>query len=142
MPEELRFMLRSALYSTFVGATYWILTGEAAGTVLLLFAGMAAAVMFGALLVEWRRSGHRLSGPPWRWAPLAAADQESGTTNETGRLPRPSLGPMAAALGVALLALSFVFGVWMAVAAIVPLVAGARLWLRDAMAEYSAVNSD
>jgi hypothetical protein len=141
MPEELRFMLRSAFYSTFVGVAYWVLTGEAAGTVLLLFAGLAAAVMFGALLVEWRRSGHRLSGPPWRWAPLPPADMESETTDETGRLPRPSLGPLTLAVGVALLALALVFGIWMAVAAIVPLLVGARLWLRDAMAEYRAVNA-
>lgn len=141
MPEELRFLLRSAIYSTFVGVVYWLLTYETAGTVLLLFAGLAAGVMFGALLAEWRRSGHRLTGPPWRWALLPPADMESGTLDETGRLPRPSLGPVSLALGLALVALSLVFGIWMAVAAIVPLLAGARLWLRDAMAEYRAVNT-
>jgi hypothetical protein len=141
MPEELRFMLRSAFYSTFVGVAYWLLTREPAGTVLLLFAGASAAVMFGALLYGWRRSGHRLSGPPWRWALLPPAEEESGTTDESGRLPRPTLAPLAGAVGIALLALSLVFGIWMALAAIVPLLAGLRLWLRDVMAEFRAVDS-
>jgi len=141
MPEELRFMLRSAIYSLFVGTVYWFLTYEAAGTVLLVGAGMSAGVMFGALLFEWRRSGHRLSGPVWRWALLPPADAQSGTTDESGRLPRPSLGPLAGALGVALVALSLVFGIWMAVAGIVPALVGLRLWLRDVMAEYRAVES-
>jgi uncharacterized membrane protein YedE/YeeE len=141
MPEELRFMLRSAAYSTFVGVAYWFFTQEAAGTVLLVGVGMSAAVMFGALLFEWRRSGHRLSGPPWRWALLPPADAESGTTNESGRLPRPSMAPLTAALGVALVALSLVFGIWMAVAGILPLLVALRLWLRDVMAEFRAVDS-
>src|SRR5689334_16184265 len=122
MPEELRFMLRSAFYSTFVGIAYWVLTREAAGTVLLLGCGLSAAVMFGALLAGWRRSGHRLSGPPWRWALLPSAELDSGTTDESGRLPRPSMAPLAGALGIALLALSLVFGLAMALAAIIPLV--------------------
>ena len=141
MPEEMRFMLRSAFYSTFVGVAYWFLTYEAAGTVLLICVGLSAAVMFSALLFEWRRSGHRLSGSPVHWAFLAPADQESGTTDESGRLPRPSLGPVSAALGVALVALSLVFGIWMAVAGMVPLLVGLRLWLRDVMAEFRAVDS-
>jgi hypothetical protein len=141
MPEEMRFMLRSALYSVFVGVVYWIVSSEAAGTILLLGAGLAAAVMFGALYFEWRRSGHRLTGPPWRWALLPPADEESGTTSETGRLPRPSMGPLLGALGICLIALSLVFGIWMAVAGIVPALVGLRLWLRDAMAEYRAVES-
>ena len=141
MPEEMRFMMRSAAYSIFVGVVYWFLSYEAAGTVLLLGAGMAAAVMFGALFVEWRRSGHRLSGAPWRWALLPPADEESGTTNESGRLPRPSTAPISGALGIALLGLSLVFGIWMAVAAVVPLLVGLRLWLRDVMAEFRAVDA-
>jgi len=70
MPEELRFMLRSAFYSTFVGIAYWLLTREPAGTILLLGSGLAAAVMFSPLLYEWRRSGHRLN---WSDRALGAA---------------------------------------------------------------------
>ncbi len=142
MPEELRFMLRSAFYSTFVGIAYWLLTREVAGTVLLLFVGLSATVMFGALLYEWRRAGHRLQGPFWRWALLPPADLESHTTDESGRLPRPTLAPLSGAVGIALLSLSLVFGIWMALAAIVPLLAGLRGWLRDVMAEYDAVARD
>ena len=76
-----------------------------------------------------------------RWALLPAADAESGTTDDSGRLPRPTLAPIAGALGLSLLALSLVFGVWMALASIVPLLAGVRLWLRDVMAEFRAVDS-
>jgi cytochrome c oxidase subunit IV len=141
MPEELRFMMRSAAYSLFVGIVYWFLSYEAAGTILLLGVGLSASVMFGAIYVQWRGSGNRLSGPIWRWALLPPADAHSGTTNETGRLPRPSLAPLTAALGVALMALALVFGIWMALAGLVPALVGLRGWVRDAMAEFSAVDS-
>ena len=142
MPEEMRFMLRSALYSLFIGAAYWVLTYDAAGTVLLVGAGIAGGVMFFALYYEWRQSGHRLQGPPWRWVDLPPADAESDTTDESGRLPRPTMAPISAGLGICLLALALVFGIWMALAAIVPLVVAVRSWLRDVMAEYRAVDLD
>jgi len=141
MPEELRFMMRSAGYSLFVGLVYWFFTSETAGTVLLLGVALCAAVMFGALFFEWRRSGHSLTGPVWRWPLLPPAEAESGTEDESGRLPRPTIAPIAGALGLALLSLALVFGIWMAVAAIVPLLVGLRYWLRDVMAEYRAVDS-
>jgi hypothetical protein len=50
-------------------------------------------------------------------------------------VPRPSIAPLSAALGVALLALSLVFGIAMALAAIVPLLVGSRAW-PCVMAEY------
>jgi hypothetical protein len=52
------------------------------------------------------------------------------------------LAPLSGALGIVLLALTLVFGIWMAVASIVPLLIGLRLWLRDVMAEFRAVDVD
>jgi hypothetical protein len=141
MPEEMRFMMRSAVYSIFIGIVYWFVSYEAAGTVFLLGAGLAAGVMFGAIYYEWRQSGHRLRGPFWRWINLPPAEAESGTTDETGRLPRPTIAPISAGLGVALLALGLVFGIWMALAAIVPLVVAMRAWIKDSSAEYRAVEA-
>jgi len=141
MPEEMRFMLRSAFYSSFVGIAYWLLTREPAGTVLLIGCGLAATVMFGALVYEWRQSGHRLTGPPWRWALLPPSSYESETTDQSGRLPRPTFAPITAALGVVLIALGLVFGIWMALFGVIPLLVGLRLWIRDVNAEWRAVDS-
>ena len=43
MPEELRFLLRSALYSVVIGVVYWFVSYEWAGTVLLVGAASRPA---------------------------------------------------------------------------------------------------
>ena len=142
MPEELRFLLRSAAYSLFVGVAYWFLSYEWAGTLLLVGLGVAAGLLFAFVLVDWRGRGNHLEGPAWRWPLLPPASEESGTTDESGRLPRPTLAPVTLGLGLGLLALGLVFGIWFAAASVVPIVIGIRGWLRDAMAEYDAVASE
>jgi Flp pilus assembly protein TadB len=141
MPEEMRFLMRSAAYSLFVGVVYWLLTYEAGGTVLLIGAGVVAAFLFSMIWFELRRSGRRLEGPAWRWALLPASDAESHLTDESGRLPRSSYAPLSAGAGVALIGLGLVFGAAIAAAGFVPLVAGLYSWVRDAMAEYEAVDT-
>ncbi|MDQ3938841.1 MAG: cytochrome c oxidase subunit 4 [Chloroflexota bacterium] len=142
MPEEMRFLLRAGGYGLGIGAIYYLLSREPAGSVLLVGFGLACVVLLGALWWETRRRGRRLEGPAWRWLLLPPAEAESGFTDEDARLPGSSLAPITLALGVALAALSLVFGVWLLAAAVIPLLFGVRGWLREAMAEHRAIEAD
>ena len=55
MAEELRFFLRIALFAGLIGAIYWFVSYEIAGTILLLALG-ASAALFVATIGSLRRS--------------------------------------------------------------------------------------
>ncbi len=142
MPEEMRFLLRAAGYGLGIGAIYYVVSGEPAGTFLMIGFGLAAMVL---LLVAWyerRRAGRRLEGPAWRWLLLPPAADNGGFTDEHARLPGSSLAPLTLALGMALASLALVFGPWLLTAAVIPLIVGLRSWLREAMAEHAAMEAD
>ena len=142
MPEEMRFVMRSALYSLGVGVAYWLLTHESAGTILLVGLGLAAAVVFGGMWLQLRGQGRHIGGSPWSWLLLPASAAESHMTDESGRIPHRTVAPLGVAVGVALAGLGLVFGLPMLAAAVVPLGIGLRAWLRNAMFEYAAVQHD
>lgn len=141
MPEELRFLLRSAIYSVFIGIVYWFVSYEWAGSVLLVGTGVATGVL---MLVGWsqlRAHGRHLGGQPWRWVLLSPASQPSGMTDETGRLPGNSAAPLTLGFGLALAGLGLVFGPALIVAAAVPIFVGLRAWLASGMAEFAALEA-
>jgi hypothetical protein len=140
MPEEMRFLLRAGAYGIGIALIYWFLSQEPAGTVLMLGFGLAAAALLVVLWWERRRHGWRLVGPPWSWALLPPAEENGGLTDERAVLPGSSLAPITLALGMALAALALVFGSWLLTAAVVPLLVGARGWIRAAMAEHQGVD--
>ncbi len=141
MPEEMRFVLRSAMYGLVVGAGYWLLTGEAAGTAMLIGLGVAAGFVLIMLWLERRRAGHRLHGPPWRWLLIERDADDQGPLEEVGRLPGNGIAPLLVGFGIALIAMGLVFGPALIAAASVPLIIGLRSWLRGAAAEYEAVEA-
>jgi hypothetical protein len=139
VPEEARFLLRSGSFSLVAGTIYWFLSGEPAGTLLFFGLGLGALTVCALLVRELRRDGRSLPGPAWRWWLLPDPAAESGTTDETGRLPGHTLVPLTVGAGVALGALGLVFGPWLFAAALAPIFFGLRGWLREASAEYRAV---
>jgi hypothetical protein len=130
LPEEIQFFGRLGAYGIGIGIVYWVLTGEVAGTLLLVGFGLATGVL-GALL--WRG---RPSGEP---GPDDGEPSGGPFHDESGRVPGATYAPLEFGFGVALLALALVFGAPMAVASIVPLVAGGIGWLRAASAEWGAL---
>jgi hypothetical protein len=141
MPEELRFLMRSALYSLVIGAIYWFVSYEWAGAVMLVGAGVATGVLLLVISAQLRSHGQRLSGRPWSWLLLTPASQPSHWTDESGRLPGRSAAPLTASFGLALAALGLVFGPALIVAAAVPIVVGLRAWLASGMAEFAALEA-
>jgi hypothetical protein len=131
LPEEVLFFARSAAYGLFIGVVYWILTAEPAGTTLLVGFGGASAVLALILAVRRRRP--------------AAVDRSGNADgpfgDETGRIPAPTLAPLQLGFGLALAGLAIPFGVWMAIAAVVPILAGSLSWLHSAEREWTATAS-
>ena len=140
MPEETRFFLRSAIFGVIITLVYWFVSYETAGTVLLAGFAIASALLAAVLGLPIRRE-LRAKGA-WRWLLLPGSDEESPYSDERGRIPQRSLAPLAAGGGVTLLGLAAVFGPWLALAAVPLLWVGVRGWVRDAMAEFRAVDGD
>jgi Cytochrome c oxidase subunit IV len=133
MPEEVRFFGRLSIYALIIGAVYWFLSYDAAGTVLLIGFGFATGVAF---LVLWR-SGRR--DDPGAIDRPDVPDGPFG--DESAPVPTRSAAPLALGFGVAVMALAGAFGPWFLIAGAVPLVLGATDWLRSASRELSQAAS-
>ncbi|HYM84705.1 MAG TPA: hypothetical protein VEY67_11190 [Candidatus Dormibacteraeota bacterium] len=73
--------------------------------------------------------------------PPSAPDADRPFLDEAGRLPAPTIAPLAMALAAALVVTSVVLGPWLIIAAVLPLAWGAIGWVRDAGAEFRAVDA-
>jgi hypothetical protein len=143
MVEEVRFFTRSAVFAIIISGVYWFVSDfEPAGTVLLLAFGLAGLLM-AVVLFRGSQGEARAIARPWEWARLSTSDEESPFNDEeTGRLPGPSIAPLAGAAGIALVLLALVFGPVLAVAAIGPFFIAVRSWLGAAMSEWRAVERE
>jgi hypothetical protein len=150
-PQETRFFLIIAGWAAALGAIYWIVSGEVAGTALLAGLALAAGAMAvwlirgrpPALRTGSRRGDGRTSSLESPGVAPSEPDTSGGGTagidrpfhDESGRIPDATLAPFAFGLGVALIALGPVFGLAPVAVGVVPLVWGASGWLGDARAE-------
>lgn len=144
MAEELRFFLRTALYSAVIAAVYWFASYDTtiaggydwAGTAMLvatvLACGAAVAVMgiFARRALEGR-SGSTL-GVIGRWLlltdPGGAADDEPLAAG-LDPLPRASVWPIVAATAATIIAMGLVFGPWLTFPGIALLAWAAWNWV-------------
>ena len=125
------FSLIAAVFGT-VGLTYWFLSHEPIGTVILLFSGG-----FGALCGYYLwQTGRRLDGARPEERPDAEISDGEG---EIGFFPPHSWWPPLLAGGFALVALGAIFGLWL-------LITGAvvTLWAVSGfvMQYYSGLDDD
>jgi hypothetical protein len=133
--EETRFFGRMSVYALAVGAVYWVVSYEPAGTAMLVGFGLASG---GAFLWLWL-SARGMSPANARDAPAAAASTapDGPFGDESGPVPMASAAPLAIGLGVAGIALAGAFGPWFAAAGAVPLLMGATAWLGAANRELA-----
>ena len=126
MSEELRFFLRTAVYSAIIGTVYWFVSYEWAGSVLLAFVVFSALSFVGVVagtvratrseIVPEESSGlGRLGGSVIRI--LGFEEHRGVATSEplgSGLEPIPpgSIWPFIAGLASLLLALGLVYGPW------------------------------
>jgi hypothetical protein len=138
--DEAKLFARMALFGLVVGAGYGLLTGERAGTVLLIAFGIAAGVAALALFAGSRRGGRR---------PAAAASEEAVTPDGSGDatasghpvepIPEPGWAPLGVAVGIGGLALGAAYGPWLAIGGLLLAIVGGWNWLSAAMREADTV---
>ena len=125
IPEEVRVFAGAAAFGLIVGAVYWLVAYEPAGTVLLVGFGIATAV---AAVIPWARSEKR--GGAADLGLLGA---------EPGRIPAPAYGPLQIGLGGGLVALGLAFNPLLLLTGLVVMIIGARYWLEAVMREADSV---
>jgi hypothetical protein len=132
-PPETRFFLLIFGWAGALGAIYWFVSHEVAGTALLAGLALASGLISIWLIRARRRAKRRAS---------AAAGVTTGVErpflDESGRLPDPTLAPFAVGLGIALAVLGPVFGVAPVAVGVVSFLWGASMWLAAARDEFDA----
>ncbi|HLY35792.1 MAG TPA: hypothetical protein VKU35_03680 [Candidatus Limnocylindria bacterium] len=140
MAEELRFFLRTAMYSAVIGAIYWFVSYEVAGSVMLAFVVFATGLVVGLFLFAVRETRGELdprSGGPMQRAGMAIArivgfSEPRGPAGEqpiaAGLEPLPTRSPWPLVAGGAatMLGLGLVYGPWLSLPGVV--VAGFAVW--------------
>ena len=106
MKTETKVVLFAAVFVAVISTIYWFTSYEDAGTVMLGMGAVAYAMLCGYLYLQVRR----LRGGPTR-----PEDDDDGVVVgdvEVGFFPAASVWPVALALGVILVGLGLVFGLW------------------------------
>jgi hypothetical protein len=134
IPYEAQVFGRMAAFGIAVGAGYWFLTYEAAGSVMLVAFGVASAVATIAIVLGSRRGRHAPATPAGTTARTAGPAETRGVEP----LPRPGWTPIAIAIGLGGLALGAALGPWLLIAGLGMTLVGAKAWLDAAMTEADA----
>jgi hypothetical protein len=104
MKVESYVLLFVGIFFGLVGAVYWLLSHEDAGSVMLLGTFLLGGVP-GGYYLWW---SHRMSPRPSD-NPEASVEDGAGVV---GAFPASSVWPFVLGLGATFVALAFVFGVW------------------------------
>jgi hypothetical protein len=143
MAEEVRFFLRTALYSAAVGLIYWSISYEVAGSVMLAFVLLATGLVVGFLTIAVRATRGELvaaeRGPATRFVltvlqtvgfvePRTAALEEP-LAARLGRFPRASAWPLIGGVGALLVGFGLVFGPWLLLPGIIVLALTVWGWI-------------
>lgn len=131
IPYEAQVFGRMAAFGIIVGAGYWFLTYETAGSVMLEAFGIASAVATIAIVLGSRRGRHE---PP-RPTGTAARTDDRADVSDVEPLPAPGWTPVAIAMGLGGLALGATLGPWLLIAGLGVTLLAAKSWLDTAMAE-------
>jgi hypothetical protein len=155
-PQETRFFLVIAAWGLATGIIYWIVSSEPAGTALLIGLALASGAVTASLvrsrrLATARERRERAEGadpnPPVPESGVDLPGAGTGGVNrpfldEEGRIPEPTLAPLAVGLGVALVGWATIFGLAPLSLALIAFLWGTAMWLRGASDEYGATVRD
>lgn len=140
MAEELRFFLRTGVYSIVIGTIYWFVSYEVAGSVLLAFVVFAALAFVGVAGAFAREARDDIV--PGRGSFLARAvgavnrvfgygeDAAAASSDPLGAglepIPTGSIWPFVAGIAAVLLLLGLVYGPWLLLPGVV--LAAGTVW--------------
>jgi hypothetical protein len=143
MAEEVRFFLRTALYTAVIGVVYWYLSYEVAGSVMLGFVAAATGVIVFVVVASVRAARGDPAGSSG--GPVARIGRFGlrvvGFTEPTGEadheplaagldpLPRSSPWPFAGGIAAFILGLGLVYGPWLILPGIAAIVGVLLGWL-------------
>jgi hypothetical protein len=136
MTDEAGILLRVSGFGFVAGIIYWYLSDfEALGTISLLLLGAGPGFAGLILVLEQRQRGgtgesradalRRLTGIP----PQDPPGPKDLAAEDLGVLPLPTIWPLAASLGVAMLFTGLIYGLWLVILGIGLLVYAAWGWL-------------
>jgi hypothetical protein len=121
MTDEAGMLLRVSIFGFVAGIIYWFPSYEPLGTVALLLLGAGPGFAGLILVSEQRQRGgtgesradalRRLAGIPPQ-DPAGPSDLEA---EDLGVLPLPTIWPLAASLGVAVLFTGLIYGLWLVI---------------------------
>jgi hypothetical protein len=122
MTDEAAVLLRVAAFGFVAGIIYWFVSDfEALGTVALLLLG-AGPGFAGLILVEDQRhrggTGESRADALRRFAGIPPQDPPGPkdlAADDLGVLPLPTIWPLAASLGVAVLFTGLIYGLWLVI---------------------------
>ncbi|HJP71657.1 MAG TPA: hypothetical protein VJ975_08045, partial [Candidatus Limnocylindria bacterium] len=126
MAEELRFFLRTGVYSIIVGTVYWFVSYEVAGSVLLAFVVFAALAFVGVSGAFVKQARDRIVPQEGSVARrfVGAVNELFGYGEETSSssdplgagldpVPLGSIWPFVAGIAAVLILLGLVYGPWL-----------------------------
>lgn len=140
MAEELRFFLRTGVYSIVVGTVYWFVSYEVAGSVLLAFV-VFAALAFVGVAGAFVRGAHSEIVPPGTSGVarvLGSVNRVLGFEEHAGAvssdplaaglepIPTGSIWPLIGGIAALLMLLGLVYGPWLLLPGIV--LAAGTVW--------------
>ncbi|HEV3398974.1 MAG TPA: cytochrome c oxidase subunit 4 [Actinomycetes bacterium] len=121
MTDEAGILLRVSIFGFVAGVIYWFLSYEWLGTVALLLLGAGPGFAGLILVLEQRQRGgtgesradsmRRLAGIP----PQDPPGRKELAADDLGVLPLPTIWPLAASLGVAVLFTGLIYGLWLVI---------------------------
>ena len=150
MTDEAGILLRVSIFGFVAGVVYWFLSYEWLGTVALLLLGAGPGFAGLILVQEQRHRGgtgesravalRRLAGIP----PQDPPGPEDLGAEDLGVLPLPTIWPLAASLGVAMLFTGLIYGLWLVILGLGLIVYAAWGWLAAVNREnrYGRIQAD
>ena len=150
MTDEAGILLRVSIFGFVAGAVYWFLSYEWLGTVALLVLGAGPGFAGLILVLEQRQRGgtgesravamRRLAGIP----PQDPPGPSDLGAEDLGVLPLPTIWPLAASLGVAMLFTGLIYGLWLVILGLGLIVYAAWGWLAAVNREnrYGRIQAD
>ena len=150
MTDEAGILLRVSVFGFVAGIVYWFLSYEWLGTVALLLLGAGPGFAGLILVSEQRQRGgtgesravamRRLAGIP----PQDPPGPKDLGAEDLGVLPLPTIWPLAASLGVAMLFTGLIYGLWLVILGLGLIVYAAWGWLAAVNREnrYGRIQAD
>ena len=141
MSEEVRFFLRTALYTGIIATIYWLASYEEAGTVLLASLMGAAAFFVGIVSVLVRSTHHgapdRRRGPAGLIKTVLGFDEAGAEASAAPMeladevFPPRSIWPFVCAVAITILLLGLIYGPWLWIPGLGLTIAAALNWMTE-----------